>query len=213
MMGVPERNREALPKKNIEVSEVSNEQVLEAIHEMKDIQMQLADYMETVKSHQTVLTDKLAEHSIQYKEVMGLFAESEAARTKAQQGVKTTQEQLIEVGKKLLNRVDKSDKDMKDFLSGREIKLDEAIHHAKSLGPEMQAGFGRLIQQSTPSVKQKISQHIRQAAMIASSSVAGGVVVFLLCLWIFHGSFHTSTEKSSTPAATTTHHTASKKTK
>lgn len=197
-MSVPERNRDVLPKQN---TEVSNEQVLEAILEVKDNQMQLSEFMEGLRSHQVVQTDHLTKNSAQYEEVMGQLGESEAERTKAQRDADESQKRLIEVGKYMLDIMNKSDQNMKTFLNERERKLDEAIVHTKRLGPDMQEAFGRLIQQAATSRKQKLMQ----TAIIAGASIVGGIIVFLIAMLVW-GQPHTSTTANKTTAVTNTVH-------
>lgn len=209
MMVVPERNREALPKKMNEVPEVSNEQILEAIHEMKDIQMQLADYMEGLKSHQTVQTDKLSEHSAQYKDVLGALAQSEVARTKANETFAATNKELKAATSEVINMVNNHKKAMDALLTERERKLDEAINEAKRLRPDMQEGFGRLVRENKSSPKQRLMQ----VFAVAICSTLSAVILSLVFVIWYQGDFHKPAVSTTKSTTTSTHHTTNKKTK
>lgn len=206
MMGVADRERAALPKKQAE-TDVSTQEFLDVLKEIRDRQDALAEHMDSLRNHQGVQTDKLAEHAREYQEIIDALAQSEAARAKANEAAATTQKQLIEVVRKLLDTVDKYEQNMKAFLSERERKLDEAVNHARGLGPDIAAGFGRLIQQAATPMKQRLMQ----TAIVAGSSIVGGALVFLLGFVIFQGAFHTqSPVNTSTPPAAAAHHTTSK---
>jgi len=197
-MSVPERNRDALPKKN---TEVPIEQILEALDEIKDIQTRLDNDIQSVKAHLTVQTDKVQKNSDQFEQVMGLLGQSEAARTKAKQNAATTHQQLMGLVKQVSDTVNRNDKSMKDFLNDRERKLGEALSQTRNLNSELVTGFGRLVQQAKTPFKQRIAQTFT----VAASSLLGGVIVFLICFQVW-GHVNHSTTANTTAAVTKTAH-------
>lgn len=199
-MGMGERERATMPQK-----EPDSTAILTELRELRQTQEQLAEFLDSIRGHQSVQTETLNKVVQEYREIMDLFGQGEKARTEAQKQLTTAHQQMAAAIQKLREQAQQNEKTIKDYISERERKLDETIAHTKGLSTDLTAGFGRLVRESKPSLRQRLLQTL----VIAGSSVVGGIIVFLL-LVVYQGDFHKTTASTS---STTTHHRTSTKTK